>query len=243
MFHKLLFSEREPCLLCNRQIQIHKSLRSNFSKSMICPACYGEISWITQPTCDCCGREEKVITKTQESKLCTDCSNRSHTFFEYNRSAVHYNESMRNWIYSYKYRGREQLSLFFSDLLYQAYRQYYSKIKIEALTFVPLHPMRLYERKFNQAEQLARRLSMMTSIPTIPTLTRVQDTPKQSHKNRTERLISLRGAFQGIKSLPTKGSVVIIDDIYTTGATLNECAKVLKENGWQCVYGLTVARA
>jgi competence protein ComFC len=241
MFHKLLFSERELCLLCNRQI--HKILRSNGIKSMICPACYGGIFWITQPTCDCCGREEKVTIKKQEYNLCSDCSNRPHTYFDYNRSAVHYNESMRNWIYSYKYRGREQLSVFFSDLLYQTYLQHYSKIKIDALTFVPLHPMRLYERKFNQAEQLAQRLSTMTSIPTMPTLTRVQDTPKQSHKNRTERLVSLRGAFQGIESQPTKESVVIIDDIYTTGATLNECAKVLKENGWQRVYGLTVARA
>ncbi|WP_339060502.1 ComF family protein [Tepidibacillus marianensis] len=163
-----------------------------------------------------------------------------------NRSAVLYNEMMKEYLALYKYRGKESLAIPFGQLIKVTYDQYFKETPLDLITYVPLHPSRLQERSFNQAEQLATQLSYYTGIPTIGTLKRIKETHKQSKSGKWERLSEMKDAFQvdeKTKEYIQGKSILIIDDIYTTGATLNECAQELIDSGAGKVFRLTLARA
>ncbi|MCF6093403.1 ComF family protein [Microaerobacter geothermalis] len=178
-------------------------------------------------------------------RLCWDCERLTNTSLNYNRSLLCYTDALRQWMYLYKYKGKETLSSAFSKLLATGFSEFYLDVHIDLITSVPLHPTRLLERGFNQSEQMAKGLSGMIKIPYRPLLLRQKPTEKQSKKDRQSRLISIRGTFHPLlqsSSMIQPKHVLIVDDVYTTGATLEEAAKVLKGCGVQRVYSLTVAR-
>ena len=109
---------------------------------------------------------------------------------------------------------------------------------------VPLHPARLRERGFNQAELLAKILAQKINIPLGCALERIRYTTTQTAFDRVERMENLRGAFRLRKKIGVRGlHVLLVDDILTTGSTLSECARVLREAGARSVYAVTAARA
>ena len=109
---------------------------------------------------------------------------------------------------------------------------------------VPLHPARLRERGFNQAELLAKILAQKINIPLGRALERIRYTTTQTAFDRVERMENLYGAFRLRKKIGVRGlHVLLVDDILTTGSTLSECARVLREAGAQSVYAVTAARA
>jgi competence protein ComFC len=108
---------------------------------------------------------------------------------------------------------------------------------------VPLHPVRLRERGYNQAEALASVVSRQTGVPVTPCLQRVRYTLTQTRFDRVQRRRNLRGAFALRKSTGVTGQrLLLIDDVLTTGSTLHECAAVLLDRGARSVRALTVAR-
>ena len=163
---------------------------------------------------------------------------------------------MKQLLYRYKYNGDRKVGKLLGAVLYEGWKKYYdsprfkAKHPIHLLTFVPLHEERLYERSFNQSKELAEELSERTGIPVADLLIRVKGTDKQSKRGREERLRALRGAFRYKPGLEVATSVatesigiLLVDDIYTTGATLNEAARVIRRGLPNAkVYGLTVAR-
>ncbi len=233
----LFVAPSTTCMLCNKQYS-DKPFQTN-QLHMLCASCNLQLHYIKQSFCRCCGRE----VDRMHVERCRDCSSRQCTYFISNRSAVRYTPIMRDWIYTYKFHGREHLVIGLIELLEKTYREHYRDLAIDAITFIPLHKDRLYERRFNQAEQLAEGLARKVGLPLISTLIRTRDTLKQSHQNRNERLLSILGAFQGIENTPAGRSILLIDDIYTTGSTINEAAMVLHKQGWQQIYACTVARA
>jgi competence protein ComFC len=221
----LLFPLPEKCGFCERRAY----------KNGMCKLCVKEVIAIRGSICERCGRPMDIST------LCADCYRRKETYFVSNRSAALYNSKMKDMISLYKFRGQESLVHPFVLLLEQAYRQYYSRTSFDYITFVPIHEKRLKERGFNQAEQLAFYFSMRTKIPVISLLRRIQHTEKQSKKHRDDRLQTLSDSFQIKPHSCTTKRVLLIDDVYTTGSTINECAKILAREGIE-VYSLTVAR-
>jgi competence protein ComFC len=176
------------------------------------------------------------------ASICVDCYQREDTYFLANRSAVHYNGKMKAIISQYKFRGHETLSSALANFLEEAFHKYYILIPFDCITFVPLHESRLRERGFNQAQLLANQLGLRLKLPVKPLLTRIRPTDKQSQKDRRGRLQFLEGALQMLPlqaQIPSR--VLIVDDIYTTGTTMNACAKALAKEGI-VVYSLTVAR-
>ncbi|WP_442602603.1 ComF family protein [Paenibacillus sp. KN14-4R] len=174
-----------------------------------------------------------------------------------NRSAVQYNQEMREILARYKYRGDEQLCGPMSDMLCYAYALIQQAAPSppqtkEVLTYVPVSQARFAERGFNQAEQMARSLGKKLSMPVIPLLQRNRHTEKQSLKSRNERLLDLQHVFsfdrQGKDQLELLNSnhpyrIYIVDDVYTTGSTLQQCATIIHESvPFVTVYGLTWAR-
>ncbi|WP_246079542.1 ComF family protein [Paenibacillus piri] len=178
-----------------------------------------------------------------------------------NRSAVSYDPLMKEWLGMYKYRGHERMRQLIGTMLLHAYHlhrqsgpqqlQGSAPKRLELITYVPLSDQRLSERGFNQAQQLAEELGRKTGIPVVPLLQRLRHTDKQSFKTRGDRLEDLQGVFGVPLSVKQKHAqwfaeaavtVYIVDDVYTTGSTLNECAKAIKQHFHAEVCGISWAR-
>jgi len=234
----LLVSTGEACLICGKTARV----------AALCDACLSGIPWIKEIHCTTCGRYEE----------CYDCSRRMNTYFVSNRSAVQYDEVMKSVLAMYKYRGDERLLPLFVNMLSKAYERMLLDLqavdlnhRIDFITYAPLSEQRQLERGFNQAEQMAQGISHRYKIPVIPLLSRRLHTQKQSLKARSNRLSDLQHAFEvnfvGLDVLRQTGGpkpcIVLIDDIYTTGSTLNECARTIRNAIPDArIYGLSWAR-
>ncbi len=145
----------------------------------------------------------------------------------------------------FKYQGATYLAEPLGMLLADLQDEYFSFSNIDILIPVPLHPRRLRERGFNQSLLLARVISRLKKIPlACHLLERVRYTPPQTQLSGSEREKNVRGAFclRSNHFLAEK-TVLLIDDVFTSGATVNECTRVLKEAGAREVQVLTLARA
>jgi ComF family protein len=165
---------------------------------------------------------------------------------------------MKAWLARYKYRGDERLSELLADVLVHAYRLHRhaegAAEEAALLTFVPISDERMQDRGFNQAEQLARMLGRRLHLPVVDLLQRNRHTQKMSLKSRGERLKDMRDLFSlheaGLVELRRRSlggagrpsCIYVIDDVYTTGSTLNECAKAIRAGLDARVYGMTLAR-
>jgi ComF family protein len=132
-------------------------------------------------------------------------------------------------IHTYKYRPRPQLASVLVKPLHCAILA--AGLSLPALTFVPLHPRRQRERGFNQAERLAAELSSSLGIPVLAGLTRVRATPAQVGLSQAERRANLAGAFQWTAAQPPGYRLGLVDDVCTTGATLEAAARAVTEAG------------
>jgi competence protein ComFC len=156
---------------------------------------------------------------------------------------------MREWLALWKYRGDERLQSVLSGMLVHPYSLYREQgITFDGITYVPVSSTRFEERGFNQAEELAKGLGQRVGLPVIPMLNRVLHTSKQSVKSRLERITDLHTAFQMqpditiVKATGNLRCILLVDDVYTTGSTLNQCAKTLTNDNQLDIYGLTWAR-
>lgn len=211
---------------------------------LLCPSCLEKIPWIQCIVCEVCGRYE----------ACADCKRNRKVYFMRNRSAVIYDQCMKEWLSRYKYRGDERILAIFVEMLDHAFRFYTfpsEKAPFDCVTYVPLSEERLLERGFNQARQLAIGIGRRHSLPVLSLLTRHRHTEKQSFKSRAERLRNLRDALtidltgaRQLEQLDLRNPkrVLVVDDVYTTGSTINQCAKVLVEHLDVQVCSLTWAR-
>jgi len=137
--------------------------------------------------------------------------------------------SWQRAIHSYKYRPRPQLAAVLADPLYRVILA--AGLSLPALTFVPLHPDRLRERGFNQAERLAAELARRLGVPLLSGLTRVRATPAQVGLSQAERRGNLEGAFEwSATQLPPAG-LGLVDDVCTTGATLTAATQAVTHAG------------
>jgi competence protein ComFC len=131
-----------------------------------------------------------------------------------------------------------------SDFLVQGVRDPRLKDRsFDAVVPVPLHPLRRREREFNQAEVLSRELARRQGLAVCEALDRLRYTVTQTHFDRRRRMQNLRHAFGLRRNAPVRGKdLLLVDDVLTTGSTLDECARVLLAAGARSVRALTVAR-
>jgi competence protein ComFC len=206
----------------------------------ICPTCRRRFSRIEKIGCKQCGRPLQAAVFHR----CEDCCSVKTPVI--NRSVVTYSESVKEIIWQLKYRGLERLAEPLGRMMAEQAIACYGKRKY-VVTCVPLSEQRLRLRGFNQAERLARIVSRELGLPYIELLKRRHTARTQSQMGRQERLQSLRGVFSlrvsNIKSKWLSYPVLLIDDVYTTGTTLRECAKPLLQAGIREVHTLTFARA
>jgi len=174
--------------------------------------------------------------------LCGACTN-DRPEYDYARSAAVYEGALREALHAFKFSGKRALARPLGDL---AVEQCVASLPdgIDAAIAVPLARERERERGFNQAALIAEPLSAHMSVPARPLLERVRYTTTQTAFDRAERMENLHNAFRLRKKMNVRElRVLLIDDVLTTGATLSECARVLKQAGASEVHAATAARA
>jgi ComF family protein len=209
------------------------------TRGPVCEQCWRSILPLTPPLCECCGDplpSWRVISVPLAR--CARCRRRPRIV---DRAAAvgAYDGALRAIVHAFKYEGRRSLARPLADLI----RRRCGAVLDGAscLVPVPLHPSRRRERGFNQASDLARRLG----LPLRPALRRVRATPSQISLPASRRHGNVRDAFAATRHARSLGGaiVVLVDDVSTTGATLEACARVLKDVGVVEVRAVTAARA
>ncbi|MFW8602017.1 double zinc ribbon domain-containing protein [Desulfobacterota bacterium M19] len=226
----VLFPAR--CLLCSEQLKPGTDI-------LFCPACGGRLTIIQPPLCSCCGR---LLPDSTGNHLCGACL-RQRPAFSRARALFIYDKFSAPLIHDFKYRGRTTGQRTFGALLRRSPVR--RELHIPDLIIpVPLHRKRLRQRGFNQALTLARSLFPRNKqIIRGDLLVRQRWTTPQASLNGRERRRNLRNAFMVAGSAPVKGkNILLIDDVFTTGSTLNECAAVLLKSGAHDIQALTLAR-
>lgn len=219
----------------------HGYLRAE-ANPCFCQDCWATISRIDGPCCPRCGKPFASAAALSHSPghLCGDCRERLPKF-DRAVAAGWYEGVLAESIHLVKYRGKTLLTRPLGALLLDAMERL---VQADLLIPVPLHPSRLREREFNQALLLCDVLRAGSGLPVIPDgLERIRVTPPQIGLSHKERRRNVRGAFVPKRPDRIEGRrVILIDDVFTTGATANECARVLKKAGADRVFVLTVAR-
>lgn len=207
----------------------------------ICFNCRKLLFPIHPPLCPHCGRPFAA----GDSHPCSRCMERMPNY-DFARAGGLYRNAMITAIHSLKYRERIHLAKDLAGWTLQQCEDYWFLPKADMLIPVPLHPRRLKERGFNQSLLIGRVLSEKLSIPCNPfILIRAIDTPPQVGLSEEKRRMNVRGAFEISRkkeSLVAGKTLLLVDDVMTTGATVEECARTLKNSGAEKVYVLTIAR-
>lgn len=207
-----------------------------------CSQCMPDLGWIRSPRCPSCGTPF-LDSPQSDDHLCGDCLKNSFSF-DVARSAVLYAGVVRERIHQLKFGRQLHWSSALVDLLVKTSGGEEALPPVDFILPVPLHRQRLQERGFNQAGLMAGEFGRRWSIPVrFGVLVRQRATQPQTRLGRRERLENVQGAFTVVKpELVRDRSVLLIDDVFTTGTTLSECARVLKRAGAHQVAAVTVAR-
>jgi ComF family protein len=213
---------------------------SEEGKQRFCSNCLSQIRWIEPPFCSICGIP--FISREVETHPCGACVTH-RKYFTIARALGAFEGSLQEAIHRWKYEGKTYLTPFFASWMAEGLNRYWEPGSLDLLIPVPLHTRRLRERGFNQSLLLVRELSRRTGIPYRKSiLQKKKSTIPQVNLSGVEREKELRGTFHVIGKEELSGlSVLLIDDVYTTGATVNECSKVLLRGGAKRVDVLTLA--
>lgn len=188
------------------------------------------------PVCQKCGKE----VSDEHQEYCPDCTRHRRTF-DSGAALFNYNKALRHSLAAVKYKNRREYLDFYAAVMLTRFQDRIRHWQPDMLIPIPVHPSRRRQRGYNQAEELARRLARGWNLPLHTTLLlRTRKTAPQRDLNPAERLKNLQEAFAVQPISPMPRCVVLIDDIYTTGSTIEACSRVLKKAGVQKIYYLAV---
>jgi ComF family protein len=207
----------------------------------ICPACRECMPIVGQPLCPVCGIP---FLGAGDDHVCGDCQE-SQPVFSAARAALIYEGRCRDLIHAYKYRYKTYLRRPLALLAADSLRDFVATCAPELMVPVPLHVRRLRERGFNQAVLLGEIWAREWNLPLYcDAMRRIRWTEPQINLTAAQRCDNVKGAFDVRDANAVKGRrVLLVDDVYTTGSTVKECAVALKAAGAREVTVVTVARA
>ena len=202
----------------------------------ICRNCRSRFKMVEEPFCLSCGRP----LPEEKEQYCADCASKKHKYIR-GRALYEY-ESAAESIYRFKYGGRREYAEFFGREMAEKLEGYIRKAAPDALVPVPLSRKRFGRRGYNQAQLLAEVMGAELGIPVYTHLaTRVRDTLPQKELNAQERQNNLKRAFKIIENDVKLNTIIVIDDIYTTGSTIDALAEVFQQSGVEKVYFATLS--
>ena len=224
-FRTHFFNQKWRCASCNEEI---------FSGKYFCEECEKKLPYIDSYHCEHCGRELKT-----PSNFCTSCKGKMLSV-DKARSVFNYKNPISNLIMQLKYFDKRYLARVFSEELANLYRKNY--FNADFLCYVPMTKKALKKRGFNQGELIATLLSEKINVPVKNVLIKTKETTRQAKLTREERLKNLQGCFKAQPKKEINGkTIVLVDDVLTTGATSETVANLLKKKGANAVYLITVA--
>ncbi len=201
----------------------------------ICLECLKRLKLLTLPWCMKCGKK-----LAEEGELCSDCRRKEHRFVR-GRALYEY-ESAAPAIYRFKYGGRREYADFFGEQVAEYLGGFIRSVKPDALIPIPLHRRRKTERGYNQAQLLAERAGEYLDLPVrSDILVREKNTSPLKYQNPEERQNNLKKAFNISQNDVKLKRVILVDDIYTTGSTMDEAAGTLRAGGVEEVFFIALA--
>ena len=208
-----------------------------YGTEMVCPECRSTVEWVEEPVCMRCG---KGIEREAEED-CEDCMRMPKSYMR-GFPAFWYTGGVKTSLYDFKYKNQRGYAAFYSESICRRYGEQLQRLGISGIVPVPVHPHKKRVRGYNQAEVLARELGRELRVPVYPDyIKRVVDTSPQKELNDKARMKNLKNAFKIGENTIKLDRVLVVDDIYTSGATIEACAKVLLASGVQQVYYTSVA--
>ncbi len=203
----------------------------------VCVDCEQRLVPVTEPYCMKCGKP----VRKEEEEYCRECRGKEQSFTE-GRAVFIYDEIMKKSIYRFKYGGRQEYAAFYAHEIERCLGEKIRGWSAQALIPIPLHKSRLNGRGYNQAELIAKELGKQTGIPVYGKyMKRVKRTAVQKNLNAAERENNLKRAFKIERNDVKLKSVILIDDIYTTGSTINAAAQCLREAGITNIYFIVLS--
>lgn len=219
------------CLSCNQE------------GSYLCNECLNKISLNNKTSCVFCQKDSEL------NRICEECVNKTalkavFVVADYN------NEILQDLLHNLKYNYIQEISNILIKLInkyiekFNILNKFQLKTKTSIIVPVPLHKKKYLARGYNQADLIAEKFCLINDFTKHQFIKRIKNTPSQVNLNRQERLNNLSGAFvyNNDKNIDKNKKIIIIDDVLTTGSTLNECANVLASQGFKEIYGLVLAQ-
>ena len=236
------------CPVCDRILNSEEGDIHQFCKS--------KLFYVSSPACMRCCRS----IENASYEFCYNCKKKSKEQFvsvspyirktksteslDFQGKAIFlYKGAIKKSLYRFKYSNKREYAHFFAKEAVRLYGAWIRQNEIELIIPVPMYPKKQRKRGYNQAESFARELSVLTQIPTdAKYIERIRDTVPQKTLNKQERKNNLKNAFQTRKSIVQyRQRILIVDDIYTTGSTMEEVTACLKEAGVENVFILSIA--
>ncbi len=230
------------CPVCAKPVRrdyLLKGENNNIPKDigmekLICPHCYNRLPFIKPPTCLKCGKHIEDGTKA----YCADCDEKDRPFEKCISIMDYSDEIAGRMMWDLKYKNRREYADLLALIIAQKNAAQIVSWRCDALVPVPVHPSKRKSRGYNQTELVANRLGELLDIPVKPqVLIRARKTVPQKGLDADARARNLKSAFApGEEACPKR--VILLDDIYTTGATMRVCTDVLLASGAQMVFGI-----
>jgi competence protein ComFC len=225
VFLNLLYPKRSYCVVCGGE-----------SRAALCSTCTASVRFIEGRCCLKCG---KALEDSYYDNICSDCQSTPHRF-RAAYSCFQYEGMGKELIHTFKYKGRLEIGELLAEYMHQKLKD--EGIRADYIVPVPIHQSKLQKRGFNQSQVIAKQLSLKMGIPLIECLIRTKETARQYDLGRVERFKNVFNAFEGDLSYNIENKIILlVDDIYTTGSTVDECSKVLQVMGASCIYVVTAA--
>lgn len=207
-------------------------------EGLICRSCIpkAERLFLREPLCKKCGKQ----LESEIQEYCFDCTAHPKLFWQ-GVSLFAYRDEAKESLMGFKYHNKREFADYYAEQLMGRYGRRLRQAGAQAIIPVPLHVKKLQNRGYNQAEVLARRLGAALELPVYPRgLLRVQDTAPQKTLQGRQREKNLYHAFRAGVMPEGLVSVILVDDIYTTGATMNACSAALKKAGVRRIFCVSV---
>ena len=202
----------------------------------ICKDCERKISFIEEPVCKKCGKQ----LGNERQEYCGDCIRKKHCFLQ-GKAIFSYRKEMKRSIYRFKYANKREYADYFAKVAVWKYGDWIRRREIEAIVPIPMFRRKKRHRGYNQAEIFAKALSRELDMPVESRLVyRVKNTVPQKELNNRQRKDNLKGAFQVRTNIVKYRKILLVDDIYTTGATMDAVGEVLKTAGIEEIYFLCI---
>lgn len=221
-----VFPENITCDACGGELVADTRYR-------LCAGCGEDMPFIKDKICLVCGAPIR-----NEADYCNRCRN-TESVFKYNRSALSYDKGAKKLILSLKYGKKRYIAATLGAMMADTYLK--MRMDGEIIVPVPMSESELKARGFNQSELLAEEIGKRLDIPVLPALVKNRDTAAQKNLGRKEREKNLSGAFACVFKEVYGRKILLVDDVFTTGATANECARVLLKARAKEVSVLTAA--